>query len=117
MDGGVDPKVDTLMYLPGQIVYDKDAKAPARIPDDVWDIGLYPKRSTNFIKDGGYKIGVGKIVEIAMPKTIEEAQDLLDRGVIVPAPIANTHCWRCGNWWSNHTPLYWCKETSNETPR
>ena len=38
---------------------------------------------------------------LATPSSIEEAQDLLMKGLITPAPIPHTHHWRCRNWKSN----------------
>lgn len=38
---------------------------------------------------------------VALPKTVEEAEELLLKGLITPAPIPHTHHWRCRKWKSN----------------
>lgn len=92
------------MYYPNQIVYDKDAKKPFKIGDDVWDKDSYPKRHIHFIKSVDHKF------ETALPVTIEEAEDLLAKGIIQPAPQSDTHCWKCGNWKNNCGAFKKCSE-------
>ena len=97
------------MYLPGQIVYDLDKKQPVQIGDDVWDVSSYPERHTHFIKGTDEM----KMYEIAFPSTIEEAQDLLGKNLITPAPCSPSHCWKCGNWKSNCKAFAKCSESSS----
>lgn len=112
------------MYGPGQIVYDLNKKEPARIGDNVWDKASYPARSTHFIKEafpepkmipnqapGGLFYTA---YEIACPKTLEEARDLLEKGIIQPAPARTSdHCWKCQNWKSNCKSFKKCSEGKN----
>jgi hypothetical protein len=91
------------MYYNGQIVYDLDAKKPVKI-DDAWDLTI--GRTTCFVAwEGlGGKARNGEwctVVRTALPSSVEEAQQDLDRGLIVPAPVSDTHCWKCRNWKSN----------------
>ena len=82
------------MYLDNQIVYDKLNKRPICI-NDIWE-SKQTNNTTHFIKcneDHQYVL--------ATPKSVKEATILLKRGIIVPAPVAETHCWKCGNWRSN----------------
>ena len=86
------------MYYNGQIVYSYDKKSPVVVGvkgDGRW-AWYVTDRTTHFIKatEEGYKL--------AMPKTVEEAVDLLEKGLIAPAPCLPTHHWRCRNWLSNH---------------
>lgn len=89
------------MYYNGQIIYNRDLKRPivAGLPGDgefAWSMDY--KRTTHFIQSSD---GPSKEYEIAMPKTVEEAVDLLEKGLITPAPVTRTHHWKCGNWKSN----------------
>jgi hypothetical protein len=108
------------MYLPGQIVYDLDKKEPVCIGDDVWEIKAYPLRHTHFIKAVGTWCmrpesagGPMNHYQIALPKTVAEARELLDKNLIVPAPCTPTHCWKCGNWKSNCASFKKCSEWRN----
>jgi len=89
------------MYYPGQIIFDKDKNEPVQI-GDVWDLTDYPKRHTHFIRNSGKYDKDYFFYEIALPKSIEEAKDLLEKNLIAPSPCPPTHCWKCGNWLSNH---------------
>lgn len=77
------------MFGPNQIVYDRELKKPVKAHST-------NNAATHFIEvegDSGYKV--------AHPNSCADAQLLLDRGVIAPAPCPPSHCWRCGNWKSN----------------
>lgn len=107
------------MYGPGQIVYDLDKRCPFRIGDDVWDVASYPKRHTHFIKGTNYmnseKAPGGLFYgshEIACPKTLKEARELMRQGRIFPAPCRPDHCWDCGNWKTNCRAFKTCKQSS-----
>jgi len=94
------------MYYPNQIVYDLDAKTPVKIGDDVWDKASYVLRSTHFLKSGrddlnGETYRRGQDYVVACPASIEDALDLLDKGLIFPAPAPESHCWFCRNWKQN----------------
>ena len=87
------------MYYPNQVVWSFDLKAPVQIGDDVWDTAAYPKgRTTHFMDGKG---------EAACPKSIEEANILLQRNRITPAPVSESHCWSCHTWLS-HRPEKGC---------
>lgn len=101
------------MYLPGQIVYDLDKKCPVQIGGNVWNKASYPTRSTHFIQ----KTPMRSIddprfdeYEIAHPDTLDAAQQLLDRGLISPAPCPPSHCWKCRNWKTNCARFKTCSE-------
>lgn len=98
------------MYYPNQIVYDLDLKVPVRIGSDIWDPASYPKRSTHFIRHTGKFTREHEFYEIYSPKTIEEAERLLLRNRITPAPIYEDHCWKCCNWVSNCAHFKTCSE-------
>lgn len=99
------------MYLPNQIIYDLDAKAPVSIGGNVWDVKAYPKRNTHFIIATGQGDKEGEKHSVFLPRSVAHAQCLLDAGIISPAPKAiQTHCWRCGNWHRN------CKEFGCKGP-
>lgn len=108
------------MYYPNQIIWDKDNKRPVRI-GDCWDLSTYPKRNTHFLLNLGtfaylkeQPKGPSDSVtayNLALPSTLEAAEELLSKGLITPSCCPPTHCWKCGNWWANHTEKYWCKET------
>jgi len=97
------------MYLPNQVVHNLDTNEPFKMSGNVWEISQYPKRHTHYVKrsakttperaPGGLFY---ELFEIALPKDVEEARLLLSRNLIAPAPCLPTHCWRCGNWLSNH---------------
>lgn len=90
------------MYYSGQVIWDEDKKVPVQI-QDIWSLEDYPKRHTHFIQRlDSY--------ELALPVSVEAALELLEKGLISPAPCPPDHCWSCGNWWSNHTEKYHCKE-------
>lgn len=92
------------MFLPGQIVWDLDAKMPMKC-DDPWNPDMLRHRLTHFIKHVEVKNilkGLWLTYELALPKTIEEAQDLMHKNIITPAPLPPTHFWKCRNWVSNH---------------
>jgi hypothetical protein len=85
------------MYLPNQIVWSDKKKKPIKI-SDIWS----PKEISNtrhFI-DGNS--------EIATPSSIEEANLLLERNRIAPAPLPTSHCWSCKDWLS-HNPRKGCE--------
>ena len=108
------------MYGPNQIIFDLDLKKPVRIGHNVWDPDSYPKRHTHFIKSSSELTGKRapgglflEFVELACPRSIEEAEDLLAKGIIVPAPCSPDHCWKCGNWKSNCAEFKTCDEWGN----
>jgi len=85
------------MYYNGQIVWDLDAKKPVQVGggDTDWAWDNLPPRTTHFLHRVGHRY------EIALPATLEEAEDLLAKNLITPAPTPPTHCWKCLNWLSN----------------
>jgi hypothetical protein len=86
------------MYYSEQIIYDLDKKEPYQLPKSgtvfAWE-GM-PKRHTHFIRE------VAHGYQIFTPKTLAEANDLLMKGYIQPAPIPQSHCWKCMGWESKH---------------
>lgn len=103
------------MYYNGQIVYNLDTKRPAKVGsgDSDWAWDNIPERTTHFIRcnpkhtfspapptSSGMPATLNingmhyrytdyyleQAFEIALPKTIEEAERLMDEGVIFPAP-------------------------------
>jgi hypothetical protein len=75
------------MYYSGQVVWSIDNKKAVQIGDDVWNEKSYPIGKTiHFIN------GAGKII---CPATIKEANLLLERRRIVPAPLSDDQCWSC----------------------
>lgn len=99
------------MYLPGQIIYDLSTQQPFQMSGDVWDTAAYPKRHTHFIKHSGKWNKEGDLYKVFTPKSLEEARDLLAKGIIGPG-LANTttHCWKCHNWYSNCASFKKCSE-------
>jgi hypothetical protein len=89
------------MYNYGQVIYDLDKQEPFVI-NDVWNPEDYPKRHTHFIKNTGQFTKEYLFYEIALPKTVEEAKDLLAKNLITPSACPPTHCYKCQNWLTNH---------------
>jgi hypothetical protein len=96
------------MYYPGQIVHDLEHNRPFQI-GDIWSPTGYPRRHTHYVKwardglraeqvDGHWTMHV----VCFLPASIKEAEELLYKGIIVPAPKPPDHYWLCGNWLSNH---------------
>jgi hypothetical protein len=65
------------MYYDGQIVHDLDNDCPFKVGDgsSTFAWGNLPNNSTNYIDLKG---------ELFLPKSIEEAKDLLKSGIILP---------------------------------
>lgn len=103
------------MYHNGQIVYDLDAKRPAQVGsgNTDWAWNNIPKRSTHFLRrnpkhtlrpDSPTSSGLPSTLninglhyrytaysqeqayEVALPKSVEEAEQLMAQGLIFPAP-------------------------------
>lgn len=104
------------MYYNGQIVYDLNTKRPTKVGDDNdgdWAWNNIPKRTTHFIRRNPNHTltpapplasGLPSLIvinglhyrytaynleqayETALPKSIEEAEQLLEQGLISPAP-------------------------------
>lgn len=92
------------MYINGQIIYDWDAKKPVVIAD-VWDLQAYPRVHSHFekpaLKRTNRKNAEGyfyELYEIFMPASVAEAEDLLEKRLIIPAAARADHCWKCQCW-------------------
>jgi hypothetical protein len=114
------------MYHNGQVVHDRDKNEPCIVGDPKdesdWAWDNLPKRTVHYIRSR-IKIDPPKDTyinlngetykkanyterqqyEIALPESVEEAKELLMKGIISPAPCASTHCWKCGHWLTVHT--------------
>lgn len=95
------------MYMPHQVIFDQDAGVPVKIGEDVWDLDATPRRNTHFISDT-----LPTEHGIFLPESVEEAQRLLDEGLIRPSPCPTTHCDECGNWKSNCAEFRTCINSS-----
>jgi len=79
------------MFHDNQIVFDVFSQQPVK----AYSPGAW--RATHFIHENG-KRGY----ELFLPKSVEEAKQLLAEGRIAPAPLPYSHCTKCFNWMSNH---------------
>lgn len=112
------------MYLPGQIVYNLDSQKPIQVPDSVWDRRWYAKnpRTVRFVKyyNSSSERALGglflTLVATVLPKSVEEAEEQLYKGIIQPAPYPPDHCWKCHQWLrdgDNHNNVI-CSKCENE---
>jgi len=83
------------MYHDGQIVYDVTYKRPT-----IAYRGSH--RTTHFLHAPNEQASGETNYEIALPKSVKEAIELMDQGKIFPAPLPQTHCHKCFNWKTNH---------------
>lgn len=102
------------MYHSGQIVYSLTTRKPVRCDDpDVtgWRWAGHPDghRTTHFIRSNDeyrkFLMSFGKYegpkpdeYVIALPKTVEEAEEQMKKGLISFAPCSSDHHWKCGHW-------------------
>lgn len=86
------------MYEPGQVIFSFDTMQPVKLEGSLWDESVYPKRHTHFIRSTGVYVVVDKyeqkcvkgiIVEAFCPQSVEEANELLRKGTISPAPLSD----------------------------
>lgn len=80
------------MYSPRQVIWDADKKKPYQLGGNVWDIDDYPEVNTNFQwtelgEEEMVKRGRHDRWRIALPKSVDDALELLEAGLIIPAPV------------------------------
>jgi hypothetical protein len=75
------------MYYNGQVVHNYDTGQPCQVGDGgaTWAWDNVPENTAPYIIMHGY-FGYDYVFKLMMPKTIEEAQELLANHMIVPAP-------------------------------
>jgi hypothetical protein len=117
------------MYYDGQVVHDLETGRPVKLGGEggtqfYWGKGQ--RRTTHYIQSNEKKESCRKFdplndptvtingktyapidyhntdsYTVALPNSVEEAVELLRKGLITPAPVSHTHHWKCGNWKSN----------------
>lgn len=89
------------MYYNGQVVYHRPTKKPIKMggeDDGAWAWTGVPYNETiQFIKATSSPGKTDKY-EIALPRTVEDAQYLMDIGAIQPAPCGKDTCYVCHVW-------------------
>ena len=101
-----------MSYYNGQVVYDIDRKTPVVVGDDSGSLFAWKVsgRTTHFIEATDRATRKTREYQLAMPKTVTEALELLDKGLIFPTPCPPSHCWKCRNWKSNCVAFKECSE-------
>ena len=85
------------MYHVNQIVHDLDANEPIVYGClGSWGVKPVPRTSHYLIRSGDRREP-----SVFSPISIEQAKDLLKKGIIVPAPIPASHCWNYQQWIDN----------------
>lgn len=112
------------MYHNGQIVWNSKHKKP-EIQDNLtlgpdtylseYFGSCFPKYvQRHFVKVDATPNDKGYIPAFC-PESIEQAQELLDQGIIKPAEMPDSHTQCCGKWDDGRPHAFWCENGKRES--